>query len=424
MKRLVYLVFTLLYLSLQQSYAQPDTLFNSHSLTFDEYLKKVSAGNLEFAANKFNVSIAEAKIESAKALPDPYISAGVTDNFEQNRRTGYEYSSEAGTTIELGGKRRARIGLAASEHELSLALLDDYFRNLRAESALIYLECLKHEQLFRVVLNSYRTMKQLAEADSMRFRLGSIMEIDAIQSRLETGIIYNELIHSATEWKNSLASLAAMTGKLHADTLIIPLGMVTDTCRIFSLEKLTEDGLNNRTDLLAAIRSKEVSQKALDLVRSERKTDIDLKMGISGSHPADNALSAAKGISGGISIPLKFSNIYKGDIKMSEALIRQNEKQLEDVTLQIRTEIYQAWNLYHVYCRQVANFERGLLKSASDVMNGKIYSYKRGETSLLEVLNARRTYNDIQTAYYEAIFNRASALVNLEKAAGIWDLKF
>jgi outer membrane protein TolC len=59
---------------------------------------------------------------------------------------------------------------------------------------------------------------------------------------------------------------------------------------------------------------------------------------------------------------------------------------------------------------------------ASDVLNGKIYSYQRGETSLLEVLNAQRTFNEIQSAYYEALFNRAAALVNLEKSAGIWDI--
>jgi cobalt-zinc-cadmium efflux system outer membrane protein len=94
------------------------------------------------------------------------------------------------------------------------------------------------------------------------------------------------------------------------------------------------------------------------------------------------------------------------------------------VEIQIRTEINEAWNLYYVHCRQVENFEHGLLRMASDVMKGKIYSYQRGETSLLEVLNAQRTYNDIQSAYYNALYDRASALINLERSAGIWDISF
>jgi cobalt-zinc-cadmium efflux system outer membrane protein len=44
----------------------------------------------------------------------------------------------------------------------------------------------------------------------------------------------------------------------------------------------------------------------------------------------------------------------------------------------------------------VQQFDNGMLTDAKEVLEGKIYSYKRGETSLLEVLNAQRTYNDVQ----------------------------
>jgi len=54
----------------------------------------------------------------------------------------------------------------------------------------------------------------------------------------------------------------------------------------------------------------------------------------------------------------------------------------------------------------------------------KIASYQRGVTSLIEVLNTQRTYNEIQTTYYEALFKQAAALVDPEKAAGIGDIYF
>ena len=52
------------------------------------------------------------------------------------------------------------------------------------------------------------------------------------------------------------------------------------------------------------------------------------------------------------------------------------------------------------------------------------YSYQRGASSLLEVLEAQRTYNETQQAYAEALFDYASALVELEHAVGIWDIDF
>jgi cobalt-zinc-cadmium efflux system outer membrane protein len=102
----------------------------------------------------------------------------------------------------------------------------------------------------------------------------------------------------------------------------------------------------------------------------------------------------------------------------------QAEELYKHAELQIRTEIMQAWELYQGYRRQVENFNQGLIENAENVRKGKIYSYQRGETTLLEVLNAQRTFNEIRTAYYEAHFNMAAALIELERAAGIWDIDF
>ena len=64
-----------------------------------------------------------------------------------------------------------------------------------------------------------------------------------------------------------------------------------------------------------------------------------------------------------------------------------------------------------------------MLSQAREVMDGKIYSYNRGEVSLLEVLDAQRTYDDVQAQYIETLFNQSAALVELEKSAGIWDVE-
>jgi len=414
----------ILCLSIGTSYSQVDTTFIKHNITFGEYSRLVRSHNLEYAAEKFNVTISEAAVEAAKIFPDPYLALDYSESREDGLRSGYEYSSEFGTTIELGGKRRARIDLAKSENDLTKALLEDYFRNLQAEATLYYLEALKQKKIFEVSCNSYTTMKKLAEADSIRFLFGSIMQIDATQSRMEAGILYNELILAVTEWKNSLSQISLMTGFFNSDTLYNPVSHLHDACRLFSLDKLITEAQNNRADLIAALHNKEVSQRLYQLTKKERITDIDLKIGASRAYSTDGISPASKGITGGIEVPLKFSNMYKGELKMAQAKIEQTEEIYLLAGMQIRTEITQAWNSYYVYCKQVENFNNGLLDMASGVIKGKIYSYQRGESSLLEVLNAQRTFNDIQTAYYEAIFNRAAALVNLERSAGIWDINF
>jgi cobalt-zinc-cadmium efflux system outer membrane protein len=250
------------------------------------------------------------------------------------------------------------------------------------------------------------------------------MEIDAIQSKLEAGILYNDLILSESEWRNSLVTLTTFAGIANNDTLLVPADQFQDSCRVFSLETLISAAVENRSDLLATMKDRDIAGNMLDLVKSGRRADIDLSVGVSNSILNDGVSPPLRGISGGIQIPLKFSNFNKGEIRMYEYGISQAEKIYQQVYLQIISEVTMAWNLYYAFCRQVENFENGMLGQASDVMSGKIYSYKRGESSLLEVLNAQRTYNDIQMAYYEAVHDRATALINLELSAGIWDIDF
>ncbi|HEY3390128.1 MAG TPA: TolC family protein [Prolixibacteraceae bacterium] len=404
--------------------SQTDTISAHYLLKFSNYMDLVSRNNLEYAAEKFEVSKAEAAIEIAKVFPDPTLSFGLTQDKENHQNSGQGFSSELGTTLELFGKRRARIDLARSEHELAKALLTDFFRNLQAESASVFLEALKQKQLFAVKVNSYETMKRLSEADSIRLKLGSIMEIDAIQSKLEAGSLLNEVLQAEADLKNADTQLSQMTGSLAADTLWTPDGSLLFKQRSFVLSDLITAARNNRADLVAALFNKEVANKALKLAYKERNIDLDLKLGIANDYPTASNGPTATTISGGIAIPLKFSNYYRGSIKMAQFQISQSEELYKKAELQIQIEITQAMQRYQALCKQVDSYDHGMLESAQNVRKGKIYSYNRGETSLLEVLNAQRTYNDVQQSYYETLYNRAVALVELEKAAGIWDISF
>jgi cobalt-zinc-cadmium efflux system outer membrane protein len=421
--RKVVTIITILILELRLATSQDGIPFEHSSITFSEYMELVKTKNIEYAAEKLNINIAEAAVKAAKIFSDPIISVDVSTETDKSIRTGYGFTSEVVKTVDLGGERKARIDLSVSEKDLTSAMLADYFRNLQADATLFYLEAMKHRQLYIVRNNSYQTMKRLAEADSIRFRLGSIMEIDAIQSKLETGVLRNEMIHAVSEWKNALSDISIFTGVFMTDTLFLPSSQFPVVSRDFRLNDLVTEAQNNRADLQAAFQNKNVAQKALVLTRKGRNTDVDLKFGFSNLYlVGDN--SSSPGVYAGVALPLKFSNFNKGELKMAEFRVEQSERIYDQAELKIKNEVIQAWEYYKDYCRQVENFNNGLLEDAENVRKGKIYSYQRGETSLLEVLNAQRTYNDVQSAYYETLFNQAAALVQLERATGIWDINF
>jgi outer membrane protein, heavy metal efflux system len=400
-------------------FSQIDTLYRVVNLNYEEYLKIVVSSNLEYAAEKFNVRIADAGIDASAVFQDPILGFDMVKNREEKTFNEYSVSAGVSKTFELGNKRKARINVAKSESSLANALLDEHLRNLLADATIDYLTALKQNFLYDVMLNSYQMMKELSGADSIRLSLGSIKAIDATQSKIEAGILYNNLLQIESDRKRSFLNLSVRTSTYHADTIYSPSGKFDKSHRSFTLNDLITEALNNRADLMAAKSNIGLQHDRLTLTKQEKKADVDLKLGTGNTYlNTFNSTPFETGIFAGIAIPLKFSNLNKGEIKIAQYHVAQGELMYRQVEMKIRNEVEQAYIQYMSLYRQVENFDQGLLDQAKIVLNGKVYSYSRGETSLLEVLNAQRTYNDIQTSYYETLFNSNAALIELERAIG------
>lgn len=395
-------------------------------MTFDEYLHNVRESNVEYLAEKYNVDIAEANVKAAKVFPDPELSVSYANNQNWNLEMGYGVDAELSYTLELGGKRKARVRVAQSEKEMTDALLEDYFRNLRADATLGYLMAIRQDKLYEIQKASYMQMLELARADSLRLLSGVITETDARQSKLEAATMLNDVHASEGDLREILVQLLLFQGDKNMELPDSIAGTLNYLKRDFDLLSLVTTAQNNRADLQAALKSKEVSQNNLRLAKADRAIDLGLSIGGGYASIVRNEIAPAPefwGITAGISIPLKFSNANKGALRAARLTAEQSEKQYEAIELQISSEVMQAYNKYTTECRKVEQFNTGLLHDAETIFRKKIYSYERGETSILEVLNAQRTYNDIQVSYHETLYECAAALVELERMCGIWDIE-
>jgi cobalt-zinc-cadmium efflux system outer membrane protein len=408
-------------------HAQVDTGFYQLKLSFPAYLKMVGQNNLGYAAEKFKVSIAEADALSARVFPDPELSFGAGDHGQRRMKMGYEISSGLSYTLEMGGKRKARINLAKREAELAQLLLDDYFRNLRTDATVAYLNAVKEKALLRLKMSSYGMMKKLSSSDSIRLKLGAISGVDARQSRLEAASQLNEVFQQEADWKAALANLNMWSGSKQQNTFYEPDVDLKKLERIFNLQELILNAQNRRTDLLAALKGTEVSKWMLNLAKASRTLDLGLSLGVASNSVVANAVAptpSSTNVTIGFSIPLKFSNQNPGALRAARFGVLQSEALYRQTELQIQTEVTQAYYNYQASRKQVAQFSGGMLQDAQKVLDGKVYNYKRGETSLLEVLNAQRTFNEVQQSYLEIWNAYGNALLELEKVAGIWDIEF
>ena len=296
---------------------------------------------------------------------------------------------------------------------------------MKADATIGFIESLYQKEILKVKENSFEMMNQLAKSDEVRFKLGEISETDARQSRLEAQTMKNEVMQAETEFSTSKIRLALFTGN-DQETLSTE-GDLKSFQRDFDLIDLMEQALLNRTDYLTALQSKNVSQRLIELAKANRAIDLGISFGVEHSTEVRNLDAETPQFTqlrGGISIPLKFSNRLNNEVKIAQMQLKQSELQYKQIELEIKTQVRESYQLYESYKKQLKQFDVEMLKNADLILDAKKYSYKRGNSSLLEVLDAQRTYNEIQDQYLETLFNCASSLVELERAVGIWDIEF
>jgi len=418
--KLKYRLLIMMSIAYSYSYGQSETL------TYKDYMKNVKENNIEYVIKKYDVNIAEANLQASKVFPDPELSFSYSNNQDKTMNMGQSYEGGLEYTLELGGKRKARIGVSQSETELTKILLEDYFRNLRADATLSYLNALKQKEFYNFSRLYQQKMIMLAYSDSIRYGLGIITKVDAIQSNFEANKTLNDIIQSEYEFKNSLTNLLLFQGNKQFTEIDSISGKLIFIKKEFNLTNIINIALNNRTDLKAILQSKDLSEKNLKLIKANRFIDLGINLNLSHNTVVKNELAPApafSSITAGIAIPIKFSNFNKGEIISAKYAIKQSEASYEGIEIQIRNEVVQAYNYYTSTCNQVEQYNKTLLIDADTILKSKTYSYQRGETTLLEVLNAQKTYNEIYQNYYESLFNCLSSLVELERSCGIWDIE-
>lgn len=394
----------------------------AQQLTYEQYIQRVKTNNISYLAEQYNVSIADANLQAAKVFNDPELSVGYANNQDWSMKMGQSFEAELGYSLPLANVRGARIAVARAEKALADASVADYFRNLKAESAVAYYEALKQQRHVDLLYSSYQQMNRLAQSDSVRLALGEGTETDAMQSRLEAQTLYHDYLQAQADFRNSLTQLSLLMG----DTSLTSLTSLADELsleeREYTLANLFQTAELQRADLQMALHTQTLSEKNLRLVRASRALELGLSVGFAHNTIVENEIAPApkhNSFSVGVSIPLKFSNSNKGEVRAAQYAIQQSQAALEAAKLQIHTEVLQAYNQYEATCQMARRFSTQMIATAESILRNKTFAYQQGEASLLEVLDAQRTYNEVSMSYVEVLCNAKVAQTELERVVGL-----
>ncbi|MBQ6746060.1 MAG: TolC family protein [Bacteroidaceae bacterium] len=387
---------------------------------YADYMNAVEKQNATYLAERYNVSIAEAQTAAARVFNDPTLSVEYGNNQDWSLQMGQTVDVGLSYLFNLGNVRRARINVARSEEEITRAVLDDWFRNLKADATIAWVHAQEARALKEIKRSSYESMIKVADNDSIRASLGDGSLIDARQSRVESKALYAEYLAADAEYANALQTLSLYAGGLAFQD--VPEEDILLALPSSSAQDMVELALENRADLRSAELSRTLSERNLALVKASRAPEFELSLGYSYNKEVRNEIAPAPtfhGLSIGVSIPLKFSRLNKGERLAAERTAQQAEAAYEAAKQQIVSEVQQALVSWRSATKVAQECSATMLEDATSILENRRIAYLQGDSSLLDYLMAVRVYNDTAEQCIAAKAGLVTATAELLRAIGL-----
>jgi len=180
-------------------------------------------------------------------------------------------------------------------------------------------------------------------------------------------------------------------------------------------QDLQANALRSRPDLRAAQQGVTAANSQYQLQKAIAKVDITGQVNY--THISD--LSTASFFAN-VQIPI--FNRNQGEIARAGFAIAQAQEQEKATSDQVLTDVQNAYAALESNDEIIRLYRSGYLDQAKEDREISEYSYRRGAASLLDVLDAERSYRAVQLAYRQALASYNTALEQLREAVGTRNL--
>jgi cobalt-zinc-cadmium efflux system outer membrane protein len=392
-----------------------------------------------FRAHGLDLLIAEATAEGAAgdalaagAIQNPSVSGGFyhsffQDNAFESHNGWFAGLGDSNAIIDtLSGKRGLRRSVA--EAALAAARLGraDALRTLELQVKQIYYQAVAAGEALELAHETAESTTHTFDLNQIRYKSGAISEVDL--SRTETAKLEAEqMVDAATlALRTAKVQLAFLLGQRHLfnDFAVdaSQLRAKTPALQSTSVAALVERAMEARPDLRAQESQRTRAAQSVALTHRQRFPDFGLGVQYteqgSGNSPPMGQPSAISPPTLEISLTGTLPLFYQqqGEIRKAEADARTQDAQAAKLRAQVVADVENAFASYQTAQHQVQRMEGRLLDRAQRARQLVELQYQKGAASLLEYLDAQRTYVAVKgeyiqnlTAYWNAIFQIESA---------------
>jgi cobalt-zinc-cadmium efflux system outer membrane protein len=391
--------------------------------TWQQLLEKFEAANPTLKADRLNIDESRAAEITAYLRPNPDFSI-TADGFQISKNGGV-WRPVSGV-VETPGisylherehKRELRRDQAKESTAVAESTYLDQERNLVFNLRNAFVQALQAKAVLQNATENLTYWDRELEVNRTRFKAGDIAQMDL--NRLEL-----QRVQFETDFETALVNLR--TAKIQLLMLMndrTPIerfdvaGTFDFNEELKPLEEFRNLALAGRPDLKAAVQNVELAKVTHALAIANGSTDPTFSVWYSNNPSFANPF-ADQTVGGSVSIPLRIFDRNQGEKARTQVDIGRNERLRDANEAQVFNDVDSAYWTVVQNLNLLKPYKARYLPMATDVRDKMSFSYRQGGSSLLDYLDAEKSYRDTRLAYLNLIGSYLTAASQMNLAVG------
>jgi cobalt-zinc-cadmium efflux system outer membrane protein len=380
-------------------------------LSLDEALALALRQNPTVRAKAAELRSVRANEITAGLRPNPTMNF-LAEQFKpgQAQQEG-QYTVNVGQPIELGGKRLRRVDAARAATRVTAYQLEDVRRLTVLQVKAAFAGALVAREQLALAEENLRALDETERLQRLRVDRGDLSELELLRIQVQRFTFERDAADARQALDVARITLRSTAAPAAIAEDFEVAGDLEFTDVVLDADRLRRLAVANRPDLRAAAADRERAQADHRLARANAWWDITPQLEYQRIGP-DNTIGF------GFSFPLRFFDRNQGEIERTRAEIarveatRQATEQqvLAGLDVDLRTAVTQR--------ERVLSLRDVYLPKARRTREVVEYAYRRGGQSLLDFLDAQRSYRETALAHLQAMGAYLSAIYQLEADVG------
>ncbi len=373
-------------------------------IRMDQAVQLALERNQNIRAQRLNIDQSRANETTAGLKPNPTFSFSATGvpAFQPSQLGfGPENSTQVLTgafsyLFERGGKRDWRVTVARDTTQATVYGVTDAERQLRFQVEQAFINVLLAKSNLALAEEDLKDFSDVVEINRQRMQSGDLAEADFLKISIQKLQFEQDLSAAQVALVQAKAALRQQIGYETVAENFDVVGDLTHKKYTLTLEELQRAAVESRPDLLAAQANTKVASDTVSLAFANRVRDVTGETDFE-----RNAGITAVGV--GLSFDLPIHNRNQGEIARSQFAVTQAKESESSARIGVLTDVVNAYSSFRTNDQVASLYESGYLEQARQSREISNYAYRRGASSLLDLLDAERTYRVTQLAYRQAL---------------------